>query len=137
MDIFEWSENIPVTANNLNEMQNIINNNIEDESARISNWNLLGTKTGNSSISLPSSFNELLCVIKVVNNNSVQHTIIIPYIVLTTSSQGFNAGYFQQSSGNVSSHCRVNVTKTAANLSYAYLNNNNVLSSSTVTYYYR
>lgn len=31
MDIFEWSENIPVTANNLNEMQNIINNNISEE----------------------------------------------------------------------------------------------------------
>jgi hypothetical protein len=25
MDIFEWNENIPVTANNLNEMQNILN----------------------------------------------------------------------------------------------------------------
>lgn len=31
MDIFEWSENIPVTANNLNEMQNVINNNISKE----------------------------------------------------------------------------------------------------------
>ena len=30
MNIFEWDENIPVTANNLNEMQNIINNNIID-----------------------------------------------------------------------------------------------------------
>lgn len=30
MEIFEWNENIPVTANNLNEMQNIINNNILD-----------------------------------------------------------------------------------------------------------
>lgn len=31
MDIFEWDESIPVTANNLNEMQNIINNNISQE----------------------------------------------------------------------------------------------------------
>lgn len=30
MDIFEWNENIPVTANNLNEMQNTINNNITE-----------------------------------------------------------------------------------------------------------
>lgn len=29
MEIFEWTEQTPVTANNLNEMQNIINNNIE------------------------------------------------------------------------------------------------------------
>ena len=28
MDTFEWTEQTPVTANNLNEMQNIINNNI-------------------------------------------------------------------------------------------------------------
>lgn len=28
MNIFEWEEDIPVTANNLNEMQNILNNNV-------------------------------------------------------------------------------------------------------------
>lgn len=31
MNTFEWNENIPVTANNLNEMQNIINGNIVDK----------------------------------------------------------------------------------------------------------
>lgn len=31
MEIFEWNENIPVTANNLNEMQNILNNNIKKQ----------------------------------------------------------------------------------------------------------
>ncbi len=35
MDIFEWEETIPVTANNLNEMQNIINNNITSKRAEI------------------------------------------------------------------------------------------------------
>lgn len=30
MNIFEWEENIPVTANNLNEMQNILNNNVSN-----------------------------------------------------------------------------------------------------------
>ena len=30
MNIFEWDESIPVTANNLNEMQNILNNNVTD-----------------------------------------------------------------------------------------------------------
>lgn len=35
MDIFEWSEDIPVTANNLNEMQNIINNNISKETLEV------------------------------------------------------------------------------------------------------
>ena len=31
MDIFEWNENIPVTANNLNEMQNKLNDNIKKQ----------------------------------------------------------------------------------------------------------
>ena len=31
MDIFEWTEETPVTANNLNEMQNTINDNITAE----------------------------------------------------------------------------------------------------------
>lgn len=31
MNIFEWDENTPVTANNLNEMQNILNENIIEE----------------------------------------------------------------------------------------------------------
>lgn len=35
MDIFEWEETIPVTANNLNEMQNTINNNITTEFSKI------------------------------------------------------------------------------------------------------
>lgn len=36
MDIFEWEETIPVTANNLNEMQNIINDNISESIESIS-----------------------------------------------------------------------------------------------------
>ena len=31
MDIFEWDEQTPVTANNMNEMQNILNDNISEE----------------------------------------------------------------------------------------------------------
>lgn len=31
MNIFEWDEQTPVTANNLNEMQNILNDNISEE----------------------------------------------------------------------------------------------------------
>ena len=31
MNIFEWDEQTPVTANNMNEMQNILNDNISEE----------------------------------------------------------------------------------------------------------
>ncbi len=44
MDIFEWDENIPVTANNMNEMQNIINGNVDE---RMPKYNLV---TGGSAI---------------------------------------------------------------------------------------
>lgn len=40
MEIFEWTEQTPVTANNLNEMQNILNDkfNYTQEEQRIGTW---------------------------------------------------------------------------------------------------
>lgn len=38
MEIFEWDENIPVTANNLNEMQNTINDNITESTTPTVLW---------------------------------------------------------------------------------------------------
>ena len=38
MNIFEWNENIPVTAGNLNEMQNTINNNITESTTPTVLW---------------------------------------------------------------------------------------------------
>ena len=38
MTIFEWDENIPVTADNLNEMQNKINNNITESTTPTVLW---------------------------------------------------------------------------------------------------
>jgi len=38
MNIFEWDENIPVTAGNLNEMQNTINNNITESTTPTVLW---------------------------------------------------------------------------------------------------
>ena len=38
MEIFEWDENIPVTADNLNEMQNKINNNITESTTPTVLW---------------------------------------------------------------------------------------------------
>lgn len=38
MEIFEWNENIPVTAGNLNEMQNTINDNITESTTPTVLW---------------------------------------------------------------------------------------------------
>lgn len=132
MDTFEWTEETPVTANNMNEMQNIINNNISQSLK----WNYLGTTQGNNSITLPNSFNELLCKIKLGGNDSVQFSIVIPYISLSGTTQGFNNGYEQQNVG-ISAGCRLAITTSSAYLTVAYLNTNNVLSTSSVEYYYR
>ena len=131
MDTFEWTEETPVTANNMNEMQNIINNNISGSLK----WNYLGTTQGDNSITLPNSFNELLCKIKLAGNDNVQFSIVIPYISLSGTAQGFNSGYFQQN--GVLAGCRLAVTTSSAYLTVAYLNTNNVLSTSSVEYYYR
>lgn len=49
MNIFEWDENIPVTANNLNEMQNIINGNITNAITPTILWENPSPLTGFSS----------------------------------------------------------------------------------------
>jgi len=135
MDIFEWDESIPVTVNNLNEMQNIINNNIVEESARIRNWNYLGSTTADGTINLPSSFNEILCIIKIDNNSALQLLIQVPYIHLTSSSQSFNSGYYGSSS--VSGYARAVISRTSGNLSNAYQNGTFKLSTTVAMWYYR
>ena len=99
-------------------------------------WTLKDNATGTASISLPSSFNEIMCIVKISNNDNVQIPLIIPYSHLTTTSQGFNSGYYGAGQGT-SSFCRVVATKTSASISQAYLNANNVTSSSTLYVYYR
>ncbi len=98
-------------------------------------WNLVDSKTGDTNITLPNSFNELLIIVAVGNNVNVYFTFNIPYQILGSSVKGFNSGYYQNSS--ISSICRVLVSKTSANLTIAYLNGQDKLSTSITTIYYR
>ena len=90
MDIFEWTEEIPVTANNLNEMQNILNDNITEEINGLITTGTNYIKYGNYAIcwgqvhptynnanvmqgtaTLPLSFNNGRCIATTVNYANV------------------------------------------------------------------
>lgn len=91
MNIFEWAEDVAVTANNLNEMQNIINGNITTKISELTNVQV-GTnyiKIGNigvcwgqgnptynnanvmqCAVQLPLSFSNGRCIASTVNYNN-------------------------------------------------------------------
>lgn len=88
MDIFEWNENIPVTANNLNEMQNILNDNIKNQYTTIYNnpagndLNLVCSETINNFDYLQFDFihqgNHMSCIAPIIDNKVQITSIGIP-----------------------------------------------------------
>ena len=159
-----WVNNQPpyINADNLNKIENQLETNTNDistNSSKIGNlsnlntteksnlvgainevttkqaWNLVDSKTGDTTITLPNSFNELLIIVVVDNNSNVHFTFNIPYQILGSSVKGFNSGYYQNS--GVLSNCRVLVSNTSANLTVAFLNNQDKKSTSTTIIYYR
>ena len=103
----------------------------------LNKWKYLGNTSGTGSINLPTSFNELMCYVKVSDNNNVIIPILILKDYLTTTEVGFNGGYGGiQGSGGVSAAARVVAKSTTAKLGSCYLNNSSV-SNSTCKYYYR
>lgn len=132
------NENSSVPASNkvqavdMNEIKTVVNNNADATHV----WKSLGNATGSTAIAISGTVNELLAVVKVNNNDNVCLNIVIPFNILTTTSQGFNSGYVNQNIG-VSAGCRVLATTTSINLSIAYLNGTDNLSASKLTVYYR
>ena len=110
--------------------------NVLDAINNVLAWQHLGDTSGSASINLPSSFNELLCMVKLNNNDNIQISIVIPYEHLTTTAQGFNGGYLQVYNGNAAM-CRISATTTTASLTVAYIQSSSVLNNSSVSYYYR
>lgn len=105
--------------------------------SKVGAWTAVGSATqGNTSQNLPSSFSELLCVVKVDNNDNILIPIVIPQPFLTTSEKGFNGGYSSGAS-SIAASVRVLVTTTTIKLGQAYLNNANKLTSSYLLVYYR
>lgn len=99
-------------------------------------WKLAGSVTGGTNtVTLPENFNELLIIIRIADNASVNININIPYTALTTAETGFNGGYYQGS--NVNAHARALVTTTTAKIGIARLNNNDALNTTSMRVYYR
>ena len=107
---------------------NYVNNKLE--------WTLLGTTTGTNEINLPSSFNELLAMPQVAGNTNLNYSILIPYIHLTNSFQGYDSGYHGTGVGQ-SGYVRVQAKIGVAKMTDAYSNGGSVISSSNASWYYR
>lgn len=99
-------------------------------------WKLAGSVTGGTNtVTLPENFNELLIIIRIADNASVNVNINIPYTALTTAEVGYNGGYYQSS--GVNAYARTLVTTTTAKIGIARLNNNDTLSTTSMRVYYR
>lgn len=130
-----YSGGTPVSSANLNAMQSQNVNFMKNQINLAQTWNLLGNTTGTSTINLPQSFNELLCVIAVDTNQSVSVSINIPKNAISSSDRGFNGGYYSGSSVNC--FVRVIANNGTINLTSARLNNNDVTNNSLISVYYR
>lgn len=110
--------------------------NVLDKINSILQWNYLGSKSGSTAMTLPTNFNELLCIVKAWDSNeNLYFSINIPYAILSTTEIGFNNGYYATAQGN--SYCRVMAKKTSVYTSACYVNGSNTLSSSKLYIYYR
>lgn len=81
----------------------------------ILNWTLVGSQTGNTDVSLPSDFNELVIFAHETNDYSISFTWHIINEELATTKRSFRQGYYLNSSNNGS--IIASVSKTLATIS--------------------
>lgn len=90
-------------------------NHIEDGIAGVLNWTLVGSQTGNTDVSLPSTFNELVIFAHESNDYSISFTWHIINEELGTTKRAFRQGYYLNSTNNGS--IIASVSKTLATIS--------------------
>lgn len=105
------------------------------ESGGGTKWNYLNSKTGSTEILLPGSFNELLVIVDVNNQDMMELTLNIPEAYLTTTDKSFRSGYYSASNSFAVGIVKVN--KSALSLNYANITGAVVTNNSTITVYYR
>lgn len=79
------------------------------------NWTLVGSQTGNTDVSLPSAFNEIVIFAHESNDYSISFTWHIINEELATTKRSFRQGYYLNSSNNGS--IIASVSKTLATIS--------------------
>lgn len=130
-----YSGGTPVSSANLNAMQSQNMNFVKTQINLGNTWKLLGSTTGTSPMNLPQNFNELLCIVSINSNASVNVSINIPKQILGSTDLALNGGYYQGSS--VNAHTRVTANTGTVSLTMARLNNSDVVNNSIITVYYR
>lgn len=98
-------------------------------------WKVGNRSTGTTPISIPSTAKELLIFGNLATNNDNCLTTIIPYNALSSTKIGFNFG----GSGDetIKMFMQVKVSTATAEISKAFLNGSDVISTSSITIYYR
>lgn len=96
-------------------------------------WNLLDSKTGNTAINLPSSFNELLVITKLTSYN-LHFSFNIPKLFLESNGKGFRSGYYGTGTNGF---CEIVASLSSVNLANAQSSGSTVTQDSTTTVYYR
>lgn len=97
----------------------------------LNQWKSLGSKTGTSAFTLPSSFNELY----VVCEGQINLSLYVPAIYLTNTAQRLSSGYWQ--SGSFGARINISVSKTSCSLFQMWINGSDTTNSTTVKVYYR
>lgn len=122
-----------VQAADLNEIKTVVNANADATHT----WVELARKTGAVSMNLPNNYRDLLVIIKLQGGDNTWLTINLPETLVSQfdSAMGFNSGYYRSASINAMG--RVSVSSTSIILNQAYLNGNDVLSSTQWVVYYR
>ena len=134
VDPEEYSGTTPLSANNLNAMEDDIYENINALQNAIK-WKTAGTATGSNQVNLPAEFDELLIIVHGGSSATTHFTFSIPYLALSSNEIGFTDG--QYADAVASSRVRIYVSNSIAYLSMFTVDNVDVLSSSTITVYYK
>lgn len=108
----------------------ITNSNLENLNL---DWKLIGTVTGQSPITLPEQFEQLL--IKMEHNNVI-YSVYALKNWLSSTAKTFRTGY-GMSDGNYSAYIGINVSLTQATLEAYKVGNIVNTNSTSVTAYYR
>lgn len=114
----------------LKSVKDDINSNLENLNL---DWKLIGTVTGQSPITLPEQFEQLL--IKMEHNNVI-YSVYALKNWLSSTAKTFRTGY-GMSDGNYSAYIGINVSLTQATLEAYKVGNVVNTNSTSVTAYYR
>ena len=131
------AENIGMCQENARSIKQALAAGLADAGAAdvtVNPWTLVKTETGQVDITLPESFDELLCVIT-PPSPATKLSIVIPKADLGESAAGYASGRYAGASTYESG--TVNVSLAKATLSYVQVSGTDVAANTKLSVYYR